>query len=166
MRRRFGALLAATMTSIAFAAGIAQPAAAQTSEFECTFSVPTTTLAAPGGSVTVSGTAPGSAFVRVFVNGVEAATTTAASGTGAWSVNVVITATSEVTVALDGYPTTPCSGVGGQGVFVGGISATKNLSLTGSSATRQLVLIGIAALSIGIVLVVGSRRRLHVHGRA
>lgn len=170
------------LASIALAAGVAigaigaaAPAGAQTTVFSCSYSVNPTTLPVGGGFVTVSGVAPGNTTVRVFTNGVLAATTQSAPITGAFSTQVFITASVEISVALDGYPSTPCIGVGGENVeqdgnggniIVGGVSTTRrNLAYTGSSDTRPFVLLGVGALCVGLVLVVAARRRSHVHGR-
>lgn len=156
------------------ATGAAAPAGAQTTVFSCSYSVNPTTLPVGGGFVTVSGVAPGNTTVRVFTNGVLAATTQSAPITGAFSTQVFITASVEISVALDGYPSTPCIGVGGENVeqdgngniIVGGVTTTRrNLAYTGSSDTKPVVLLGVGALCVGLVLVVAARRRSHVHGR-
>jgi len=91
---------------------------------------------------------------------------------------VFITASVEVSAALDGYPSTPCIGVAGESVersvgrdgeiIVGGVSTTttrRKLAFTGSSDSRPFVLLGVGAVCVGLVLVVAARRRSHVHGR-
>ena len=177
VRNRWGALI--LIATMAFAAiGLAAPAGAQIQVFSCSYSVDPTTLPATGGTVTVSGVAPGSSTVRVFTDGVLAATTQSAPVTGAFSAQVFITASVEISVALDGYPTTPCIGVGGEsvdqdgngsgssGIVVGGVSAVRrNLAYTGSSDTKPIVLLGLGAVCVGLVLVVAARRRTRVHGR-
>lgn len=170
MVRRLGAVLAATVVVAALTAGFGGSAGAQTpSAFSCSFSVTPTNLPATGGTVTVSGVAPGSTVVRVFLDGVLVATTTSAPVTGAFTVTLVITASGEITVALDGYPSTPCIGVGGEqverAVQVAGSSAAR-LPTTGANETRPIVLVGLTALSLGTVLVVATRRRTRVHGRS
>lgn len=175
VRRRWGALIITGITAaIALGVvGVAAPAHAQTQVFSCSYSVNPTTLPATGGVVTISGVAPGSTTVRIFINGVLAATTQAAPITGAFSADVFITASVEISVALDDYPTTPCIGVGGESVdrdgngtiVVGGASASRNLAFTGSSDTRPFVLLGLGAVCVGLVLVVAARRRVSVHGR-
>lgn len=174
MGKRWAALVLICAASLAAVGGLAAPAGAGvTPTFSCSFNVSPTTLPPGGGLVTVSGVAPGSTVVRVFVDGELAATTTSARITGEWSVEVLITATSEITVALDGYPQTPCIGVGGENVergpdsgtiVVGGSTATR-LAFTGSSDTRPYVLLGVGAVCVGLVLVVAARRRTRVHGR-
>lgn len=165
------------MAAIALGAiGSVAPAGAQTQVFSCSYSVDPTTLPVGGGLVTVSGVAPGNTTVRVFLDGVLAATTQSAPVTGTFSTQVFITASVEISVALDGYPSTPCIGVGGEsveqdgnggnGIIVGGVTATRrSLAYTGSSDTRPFVLLGVGAVCVGLVLVVAARRRSHVHGR-
>jgi LPXTG-motif cell wall-anchored protein len=179
VRNRWGALiLIAAMALVVI--GLAAPAGAQVQVFSCSYSVDPTTLPATGGTVTVSGVAPGGSTVRVFTDGVLAATTQAAPVTGAFSAQVFITASVEISVALDGYPTTPCIGVGGEsvdqdgngngngsnGIIVGGVSTVRrNLAYTGSSDTKPFVLLGLGAVCVGLVLVVAARRRTRIHGR-
>ncbi|MFA5884663.1 MAG: LPXTG cell wall anchor domain-containing protein [Acidimicrobiia bacterium] len=173
MRKRLGALGALVVLALATAGVLAAPAGAQTaSGFSCTYTVGPTALPPGGGPVTVSGTAPGSTTVRIFVDGALVATVPSAPVTGAFSATVVITGAVEVAVALDDYPSTPCIGVGGAEVVAGGgganatgVNATGRLARTGSSGTKPVVLAGVAALSLGLVLVVAARRRINVHGR-
>ena len=157
------------------AAGIvAAPAGAQTrTDFSCTYTVGPTRLPPGGGNVTVQGTAPGSTVVRIFLNGTLNQTVPSAPVTGAFSATIFITGSVEISVALDDYPSTPCIGVGGNevtgggGTVVagGGTGVNAGLARTGSSGTKPIVLVGLAALSLGLVLVVAARRRITVHGR-
>jgi len=172
------AVLLAGSMAIAFAPSVSAQTTPTTSPFSCSFSVSPTTLPPGGGVVTITGVAPRSTTVRVFLDGVLAATTVSSPVTGAWSVSLLVTTSVEISVALDGYPSTPCIGVGGEqverggggnsgSIVVGGASAQRsNLAFTGSSDTEPLALIGFGVLSLGIVLVVAARRRAHVHGRA
>jgi LPXTG-motif cell wall-anchored protein len=172
--KRWAALVLIAAASLAALGGLGAPAGAGVSRtFSCSFSVSPTTLPPGGGTVTLSGVAPGSTVVRVFLDGQLAATTTSAPVTGEWSVQVRITSSVEISVALDDYPETPCIGVGDENVgrnpqpgtiIVGGRTATR-LALTGSSDTRPFVLIGLGAVCVGLVLVVAARRRSRVHGR-
>lgn len=179
MRNRWGALVLIATIALG-AVGLAAPAGAQIQVFSCSYSVDPTTLPPTGGVVTVSGVAPGSSTVRIFTDGVLAATTQSAPVTGTFSAQVFITASVEISVALDGYPTTPCIGVGGEsverggtgtgtgtgGIVVAGASAVRrNLAYTGSSDTKPFVLLGVGAVCVGLVLVVAARRRTRVHGR-
>jgi LPXTG-motif cell wall-anchored protein len=173
--KRWAGLVLIVAASLAVLGGLSAPAGAGVSPtFSCSFSVSPTTLPPGGGTVTLTGVAPGSTVVRVFLDGQLVATTTSAPVTGEWSVQIVITASAEITVALDGYPETPCIGVGGENVernpqqssiIVGGATATR-LARTGSSDTRPFVLIGLTAVCVGLVLLVAARRRTRVHGRA
>ena len=128
----------------------------------CTYTVSPTELDGPG-PVQVAGVAPGTTEVAIQVDGVTVTTVEAAPVTGTWGpVTVDIAATSIITIALpDNYATLPCIGNGGTEavrVRVGGASANVNLARTGSD-TNRWVPIGIASLGLGIVLVVGARRR-------
>jgi hypothetical protein len=136
-------------------------------EFSCSYSVTPTTLPPGGGTVTVSGVAPGSSIVRVFLDGELAATAPAAPVTGEFSVDVFITASVEISVALDDYPSTPCIGVGGANtnIDVTGSAGRRRLPFTGSSDTVPVALLGASAVCLGLVLVVASRRRTGVQGR-
>jgi LPXTG-motif cell wall-anchored protein len=179
MRRRLGALIAASVVVLGVAGVLASSAGAQTppptTVFFCSYSVDPTTLPDTGGTVTVSGVAPGSSVVRIFTDGTLAATTTSAPVTGAFSATIFITASVEVSGALDGYPSTPCIGVGGETVERDGNANSTTLRVLGSTATRlpttgandtkPIVLVGVSALALGLVLVVAARRRAGVHGR-
>jgi LPXTG-motif cell wall-anchored protein len=59
---------------------------------------------------------------------------------------------------------TGCTGPGGVTVLrAEGAAKAANLAFTGSSNTTTYVLIGAAAIVLGIVLVVAARRRSHVN---
>lgn len=150
--------------------------------FSCTFSVlPAGPLPPGGGTVVVSGTAPGSSVVRVFfdpagADGPELVATAASSASGAFSATFFVPTTGEILVAVDDYPSTPCVGSptvagtvvtrGAPGATVAGVTATtRSLPRTGSSGLRAEVLGGVAALAVGAVLVVAARRRASVRGR-
>lgn len=178
MRRRLGALIAAALVTLVAAGVLAAPVGAQTAPvttvFSCSYSVGPTALPDAGGFVTVTGVAPGSTIVRVFVDGVLVATTTSAPVTGTFSVTIFITATVEVAVALDGYPSAPCIGVGGAEVeqdgngtirVAGNAVARTRLPTTGANETKPIVLVGLGAIALGLVLVVAARRRTSVAGR-
>jgi len=170
-----GAVLTTVLSAVLvalFAVGfLGAPAGAQSQEvFSCSYSVGPTTLPPGGGFITIQGTAPGGSVVRVFANGVLVAVTTAATGTGAFSAQVFVSGSVEISVALDDYPNTPCIGTGGSGgnqgggtgvgVGVGsGSGSGSNLARTGSSDTGTLVRIGLIALGLGPVLAVAARRR-------
>jgi LPXTG-motif cell wall-anchored protein len=164
MRRLFATL---TMVAMIAAAGLAVtgsaiPAGAQ--PLTCTFTLSTTTIDEPG-TVQVSGTAPASTEVRILVDGVIVATVTTDPVTGAFGpVPVQITTTSTVSIALpDSYATLPCTGVGR--VEVVRASQVARLPRTGSD-TSQYVLAALAAIGVGLVLVVATKRRQDIHSRA
>ena len=129
----------------------------------CSLTVSTTNLPVGGGNVQVSGVAPAGVEVRIFVNGVQAATAHA-SATGAWGpVTLHITTTSTISAsALTDYPPTPC---GSAKVNVAQPVVARALPRTGSNHTERYVLIGLAAVLVGGVLVFAARRREHTHGR-
>jgi hypothetical protein len=134
----------------------------ESSEIVCTFTVSPTTLAGPG-EVTVSGVAPPGTEVTIFVNGQEVAETTADEDTGEWSVVIAVSSTSDITVGTENtYPTEPCE-PGVVRVTVG--AAARRLAVTGSSGISAGALVGIAAIVIGTVLLVATRRRAGVRAR-
>jgi hypothetical protein len=181
MRSRLGAVsttmvraflrpaLGAVLVALLAVGLLGSPAGAQSQAvFSCSYTVGPTTLPPGGGFITVQGTAPGASVVRVFANGRLVAVTNAAPVTGAFSVQIFVAGSVEITVALDDYPNTPCIGVGGgggsqgggTGVGVGVGSGTgSNLAGTGSSGTGTLVRIGLVAVGLGLVLAVAARRR-------
>jgi LPXTG-motif cell wall-anchored protein len=75
-----------------------------------------------------------------------------AAANGSFSIVVAVaTTTSGITVSFGTtYPPTACAGVG---------VITHQVALTGSSNTPSYVLIGLAAVVLGLVLVVAARRR-------
>jgi hypothetical protein len=143
---------------------VAAPGAAQTPPLTCTFLASPAVLPPDGGVVSVSGTAPASSVVRVFADGELVATTFSDPVTGSFSVQVVVTTSVEITVAVDDYPNTPCTGVGVAPGEVTRGQATGRLPRTGSSGTGRLVRVGVSALALGMVLVVGARRRAGARG--
>ena len=166
----------------AFAASPMLPASAGTMEAPaspgpCTFTVDSSAFP---GSVTVNGTVPGAdVHVNVFfqaaaggANNIVASTdlptggnfslSFAPSGLGNVSVNY--------TYGNKNAYTTGCSGPGGITVEAAAVSRTNPtaataaaLAFTGSSNTPSYVLIGLAAIVLGIVLVVAARRRSHIN---
>jgi LPXTG-motif cell wall-anchored protein len=164
MRRLFATLTMVAMIAAAglAVAGSAIPAGAQA--LTCTFTLSTTTLDGPG-TVQVSGTAPASTELRILVDGVTVATVTTDPVTGAFGpVAVQITTTSTVSIALPvNYATLPCTGVGN--VEVERAPQVVSLPRTGSD-TSQYVLAALAAIGVGLVLVVATKRRRDIHSRA
>lgn len=162
-------MLALAVTGALAGLGIGAPTAGaqQSTDVGCSYSVAPTVLPVGGGFVTVSGTAPGSSVVRVFVDRVLVATVEAAPITGEFSARVFISTSSEIAVAVDDYPLIPCDGVsgGGTSIIVGGNQVSR-LASTGSSDTLPYARAGIAALAVGAVLLAAARRRASVRGRA
>jgi len=139
-------------------------AGAQTTQaFTCNYTLSSTALGQGGGPVQISGTAPGSTTVHIFVNGTEVLPAVESSPTGTWGpVTLNITATSTIAVNLGAsYVTTPCVGPASVSVE----AATAALPRTGSNDTKPFVLVGITILVVGLALVFAARRREHTHGR-
>ncbi|MFI5047452.1 MAG: LPXTG cell wall anchor domain-containing protein [Acidimicrobiia bacterium] len=168
------------LATVAFASGAAalsppkgegQPA----SPGVCTFAV--APLAPDGslqpGSVTVSVTAlptiDESLTVQLFLNGAvtqsRAVSPPPALPVTFTPINVITGDSIAVNYILRGVSTysTVCATVEGQtAIRVGGIQAAR-LAFTGSSNTSTMVLVAVAAMVLGLVLVVGTRRRRHVN---
>src|SRR5215467_10177957 len=110
--RRTGAGLAvvalACLGLLAFRVGTAG-AQITTPDTPCQYTVDPLTLPTGGGFVTVAGTAPGDAEVRVFANGVLVASVRSDPIDGTWTVTFRLNQTSEISVAIDDYPVTGCS---------------------------------------------------------
>jgi LPXTG-motif cell wall-anchored protein len=140
----------------------------------CTFTVSPNPVDTFPADVTVSGTAPSGVTVTVFVNG-AADGSSVASG-GQFSIPVHLTAASDISVNYtfgnkNAY-STGCAGPGGATVVrVSAQEAQRaqqgqqaaQLAFTGSNNTPSFILIGVAALIVGIVLTVGARRRARVN---
>ena len=134
--------------------------------FTCDFTTTPTTLGVGGGSISVAGTAPADTDVHITVqNSTDGTQTKTAhsSVSGNWgpvTFNVTSSATITVTLAPF-YPATTCVGPS-----VSVEAAAAALPRTGSNDTKPFVLIGAAAVLVGLVLVVAARRRDHTRGRA
>jgi LPXTG-motif cell wall-anchored protein len=180
MRKLMGvAVIAVVGATGAFVASPMLAADAQTVG-QCTITSPNPVVVpATGGSVTVTGTAPsgfGTVTVTLFVNGSPAGSQTVADG-GTFSFTVTVVPGDQITVGFttlagSAYTATcgTATGVTVLGVQVAAASATKSpvqvesaLAFTGSSNTPSYVLVGVAALVLGLVLVVAARRRSHVN---
>jgi len=164
VRSTAAALGIVVLASLGLLAVAAAPAGAQvtTPDTPCQFTVSPVTLPTGGGNVTVAGTAPGDAEVRIFANGVFKVSVRSDAIDGSWSVTFFLPATSEITVAIDDYPATGC-----------GISpeqanqsrSTSSLPRTGGAHIESTVLLALAFVLVGAVLAVGGRRHDSVRGR-
>lgn len=173
-----GGRLAGVLTLAALVIGglVAAPSTAGagvSAQVSCSYTVDPTTLPPGGGFITVSGTAPGTSVVRIFIDGELAVVVNSAPVTGAFSADIFVTASVELSVGVDDYPFTPCIGTagsdtgGGTNVVVGGNRRGRGgLAGTGSSDTVPFVMVGLAAVSLGAVFVAASRRRRGVRGQA
>jgi len=147
------------------------PTTTTTIPFTCDFTTTPATLGPAGGTVSVSGTAPANTDVHVTVQnateGTQTKTVTSDSTTGNWGpVDFNITSTASVTVTLAPfYPATTCVGPAEVAVEAANAAQTQALPRTGSNDTKPFVLVGAAAVLVGLVLVVASRRRNNARGR-
>jgi LPXTG-motif cell wall-anchored protein len=158
----------AVLGAVAFAGMVglgSQPVGA--GGFTCSYTVSPTTLGPDGGTVTVTGLAPGSSVVRVFADQQLVAVVNS-DVDGNFFAQFDVTESVEIAVGVDDYPVTPCVGVGNNtaGATPGGVSTGRgNLPRTGSSNTGQYVLVGLACLAAGAVLVAAGRRWNTIRGR-
>jgi len=159
---------------------LASAAAAQTTPGEggvppvspgaCVFSVTPAASQTFPVVVTVSGTAPVGVSATVFLDGVAKGgpTVVGAGGTFSFPNISVPSANTAITVNYtygnqNAY-TTVCAGSLGE-VVIRVRAQAATLAFTGSSSnTPTYVLVGIAAIVLGLVLVVGVRRRASVRG--
>jgi len=164
LRNTAAALGIALLASVGLlAAGTTLAGAQQTTpDTPCSFTVTPVTLPTGGGNVTVAGTAPGDAEVRIFANGIFQVSTHTDAITGQWSVTFFLAQTSEIGVSIDDYPATGC-GIGPDQANQG--RATGSLPRTGSDHVQSTVLIALFLVAIGAVLVVAVRRYDQVSGR-
>ncbi|MET0627328.1 MAG: LPXTG cell wall anchor domain-containing protein [Acidimicrobiia bacterium] len=184
--RKLISMTALALVASAALAGVASagsmPGVPPTSPGTCTFELSGTGVG-PDGTVTslpadviVSGAVPaGATVVQLFVAqpfGTPLVLNQSVAPVGnAYSFAPVhITVEADLSVSYlygnENAYTTTCSGPGGLTVVrirPAGAQAARPLAFTGSNDTMQYVLIGIAALAIGSVLVVGARRRNRVH---
>lgn len=140
--------------------------------FTCTFEVTPPTLPPAGGVLTVTGLAPGTSLVQIYYDPVGAQGPFLVAGdvptnpvTGAFQASFFVTVSGEVLVAVDDYAGLPCIGNAGTNVNRPGASTTGRLPTTGANNTTTYALAGLAALSVGLVLVVSARRRSAIRGR-
>ena len=142
-------LMAAATAVFALPAG-----AAGYPPLSCTIQVASGTTATAGGSLGITGSGfAANSVVKLAVNG-EAVGQTTASGTGTINTTIVVPsgATSPITIGASGG----CSVI--VALSSAAAAAAKPLAFTGSNS-EPLVIIGIVALALGTVLVVGARRR-------
>ncbi|MFN8027727.1 MAG: LPXTG cell wall anchor domain-containing protein [Acidimicrobiia bacterium] len=188
MRKIFGAALIATVSVFVLAPAIAG-AQTTTTTFvpgegappvpgDCTFSVTPNPVAALPANVTVAGTAPAGVTVELFVNGstTPAATQTLAASPDPAPFSFPLTVTANNTQVDINYTygsqnayVQGCTDVAGTVVTritvqTAGENVARPLAFTGSNNTPTYVIIGAAAIVVGLVLVVAARRRSRVHG--
>jgi LPXTG-motif cell wall-anchored protein len=154
----------ATMGLVAAGVGVAGAQAQTTPDTPCAFTVTPVTLPTGGGNVTVAGTAPGDAEVRIFANGIFQVSTHTDNITGQFSVTFFLSQTSEIAVSIDDYPATGC-GVGPGQTTAGQGRGRGTLPRTGSDHVESTVLVALALVLVGAVLVVAVRRHEGVRGR-
>jgi LPXTG-motif cell wall-anchored protein len=134
----------------------------------CTFTVTPKPVASFPADVVVSGTVPQSGVtVTAFVNGVADGSVVAGANLQL-SIPVHLTSAANISVNYffgnkNAY-STGCADPGGALVVrvdVASAAATQSraLAFTGSNNTLSFVLVGVAALVVGLVLTVGARRR-------
>ena len=136
----------------------------------CTFTVVPNPVPTPPGfpaDVTVTVTVPQTGVtVTVFVNGVANQSVIANTTTVVFTVHLTAASNISVNYFLDGGNAyaTGCTSGGSLTVLVDAAQAARAqaLAFTGSNNTHSFVLIGIAALVVGLVLTVGARRRSRI----
>jgi LPXTG-motif cell wall-anchored protein len=157
-----GIVVLASLGLLAVGAGVAG-AQQTTPDTPCQFIVSPVTLPHGGGFVTVTGSAPGDAEVRIFANGIFKESVRSDPVDGSWTVTFFLPVTSEISVAIDDYPATGC----GISPEQANQNANRSSSLprTGGGHVEGTVLVGLALLLVGAVLVVAVRRHEGVRGR-
>jgi LPXTG-motif cell wall-anchored protein len=156
-----GVLVLGVLAAVAIP--VASAGAQTTTTGSCSFTVTPTTLPPGGGTVTVSGTAPAGSTITIFKNGGADGTTTAAAN-GSWSIVVSVTTTTDITASFGtNYPPAACGAA--VRVVVQAAVSRPQLAVTGSSNTSTYVIAAVAAIALGAVFVVGSRRRRKTAGR-
>ncbi|MEX1007143.1 MAG: LPXTG cell wall anchor domain-containing protein [Acidimicrobiia bacterium] len=155
----------AALASVAVLATSAAADEAPPSPGPCTFTVtpnPVTTFPA---DVVVAGSVPiAGVTVKAYVNGVEQPGAVVVDASLQFSIPVHLTAAADITVNYfygdENAYATGCADPGGSLVVrVKAAEASRALAFTGSNNTHSFVLIGIAALVVGLVLTMGARRR-------
>jgi LPXTG-motif cell wall-anchored protein len=136
---------------------------------QCTFDVIPDTVTTFPADVEVKGTAPVGVTVTVFLNGTAIPGKTAvipASGAFDFTGVHVTSASDGISVSFtfgnkNAY-TASCADTLGEVVVRVKVEAATALAFTGSNNTSTYVLVGIGALVLGLVLIVGARRRASV----
>jgi hypothetical protein len=139
----------------------------------CNYTITTTAVSPTVMSITVTGAVGGDfagAQVSLVVNGVVGTPQPVSAG-GAFSFGPLqVPIPSDISVSYSygnkNFYTNFCIGPAGESVVrirAAGEEVSRALAFTGSSDTTRNVLIGFAALMIGTVLVVGTRRRKNVN---
>jgi len=161
--RKFTSVILGAAIVVVALAGTGSAAGAADSA-SCSFSV----AAGSAGHVDITGAAPAGVYVKAFVAGnVNPAGTGTANGEGSFAILGVAGSTSDtITVSYSAnpetaYPTTSCSRVQGDVVVrvAADPSAAAALAFTGSSSSTSLVFVALAAIVVGLALVIGLRRR-------
>ena len=163
-RRGLGVILVGSLLAVA-AMTMLPVAAGAVDNGSCSFSA----TASGSGQVTIEGVAPPNVFLKAFVNGSGTPSgATQANSSGAFSIPGVVASLSDPIVVTystsqDGgaYPLNLCTRVGGEVVVVDPAAvaaAAGALAFTGSDSTSP-VLIGVAAVSVGLILVAAARRK-------
>jgi LPXTG-motif cell wall-anchored protein len=158
--------------SLASVAGAAQPdvppQTAPPSPGACVFAVNPATSATFPVNVTVSGTAPTGVHIMIFVGGTKKAEGDVVGGAFSFpNISVPDSATAvqaNYTYGNKNAYTTICADASNS-VEIRVKAESATLAFTGSSSnTGTYVLVGVAAVVLGLVLVVGVRRRASVRG--
>jgi LPXTG-motif cell wall-anchored protein len=160
------------------AAMLAAPGGAQVQQPPplCTIAV-TASGTTPGSTVSISGTAPASTLVTVFMDGPDAndaqQTATSASApadNAAWgpvSFTMPVAGTYNFTAQLpERYGSAVCLGPNGETVIpVQVAGASTALPRTGSNNTSRYVIAAFSLIAIGAVFLIGAKRRREAHSR-
>jgi hypothetical protein len=122
--------------------------------------------------VTVAGTAPVGVTATVFLDGVAKGGPTVVGAGGTFSFPGISVPSSNTAITVNytygnknAYTTVCANSLGDIVVRVKAESAAATLAFTGSNSnTQTYVLVGVAAIVLGLVMVVGVRRRASVRG--
>jgi LPXTG-motif cell wall-anchored protein len=159
-----GIVVLASLSLLAIGVGSAG-AQLTTPDTPCQYTVSPVTLPPGGGFVTVAGTAPGDAEVRIFANGIFQASVRSDPVDGTWSATFRLPVTSEITVAIDDYPATGCSVNTEAQQAINQRTGAGSLPRTGSDHVESTVLVALALVVVGAALVVAMRRHEGLRGR-